>query len=135
MIISKKSFLQKIGLKRGRGRPQNPIRFTNTIPSSLVRKRKKKDIKLTKREKKIALANVEGAGIGYVVGTAVGGIGGMFLGVPAGVLAGNIIGKKIAGKQVGRPLEYRKTKFLDRVLSTRQSRVEYNRQMKRVKKK
>lgn len=131
-----KSFLQKIGFKKSRGRPSSKrkTQIVFDIPSGFKQK-KEKPVTLTKRQKKIALANVEGAGAGFVIGTALGGFGGMVVGVPAGVIAGNIIGKRRAGKRVGRPLKYKQKGILNRLLSTRQERVHYSREMQKKKRK
>ncbi len=127
--MAKQSLLQQLGFKRSRGRPESPLKISMKIPYGLDRKRKSKPVTLTKRQKKVALLNVEGAGVGFVIGTSLGGLGGMIIGVPAGTLAGNILARKRAGKKRGRPLKYKQKGFLNRLTSTRQERVAYNRKM------
>ena len=127
--MAKKSFLQSLGFgKKQRGRPPTPEKIEFNIPMGGLPKRGKykKQIKLTKRQRKIAFANVEGAGAGFVIGTALGGFGGMVVGVPAGVLAGNVIGRVRAGKQRGRKLTFKKKGIINSIFSTRSERVEYN---------
>ena len=138
MAKKKLNIWQKIGVqeKPRRGRPPYPLKIVANIPSSRLTEKssKKKNVKLTQRQKKIGFYNLEGACLGFVVGTALGGVGGMFVGVPVGTLAGNLIGKKVAGKKKGRPLKYRQKSFLEKIISTRQSRVEYNRKMLKLQK-
>jgi len=109
-MAKKKSFLQTMGVfkpkPKPRGRPPTQYRtkIEWKVPSTtLVGKKKKSTFKLTKRKKKIAISNLEGGGIGFVVGGTLGGLGGMMIGFPIGVVAGNIYGKYKAGKPRGRP--------------------------------
>ena len=136
----KLTLLQRLGLqeKPKRGRPEKildtEIMWKGEIPTSLTsqRRMKKNDaIKLTKREKKIAVGNLAGADLGFVIGGALGGLGGMVIGVPIGVMAGNLVGKKVAGKQVGRPLTYKQKGLLNKITSTREERLKYNEKMKK----
>lgn len=48
----------------------------------------------TKKRRTLARYNVEGAGLGFVIGTSLGGFGGMVVGVPVGALAGNILARR-----------------------------------------
>jgi len=89
--------------KRGRP-PEYRYKIVTKISSTgLPHDRVKKPKSLTKRQKKIARFNLEGGGIGFVIGGTVAGLGGMVVGFPVGVIAGNIYGKKKAGKPRGRP--------------------------------
>lgn len=140
MAKKKLTFWQKIGVdeKPRRGRPKTPIKIEWKIPAGGLptgKKRKKKEIKLTKRQRKLGLFNLEGAGLGFAVGTAVGGFGGMIVGVPIGTIAGNLVGKKFMGKPRGRKLTYQKKGVLNKVFSTREERVKYNIKMMKQRKK
>lgn len=127
----KLTFLQKIGVdeKPHRGRPSTyTTKIEWGIPKGIGKKKpKSKEIRLTKRQKKIGLYNIEGAGAGFVIGTTLGGVGGMFLGVPIGAFAGNLIGKKVAGKKRGRPLTFKQKGLMNKIFSTREDRVKFNR--------
>ena len=130
-----KTFFQKLGFgNKPRGRPSTrkvEIVWNRPLQStSLVGRKKKTDFTFTKREKKIAVANLEGAGAGFVLGTALGGFGGMVVGVPLGTLAGNVIGTRMAGKPRGRPMKYvQKQNFFGRMLSTKAERIAYDKKM------
>jgi hypothetical protein len=97
-----------------------------------LKKKKSQQVKLTKRQKKIGLANLEGAGLGFAIGTGLGGFGGMVVGVPLGTLTANVLAKKKYGKKRGRPLKYQ-MKGINRLLSTREQRVKYSRQQARLR--
>lgn len=138
MAKKKLTLLQRLGIdeKPKRGRPSTyETKIVWNIPKGVgKRKAESKEIKLTKRQKRLGVYNLEGAGAGFVIGTAVGGIGGMMLGVPIGTFAGNLIGKKVLGKPRGRKLTYQKKGVMNRIFSTREDRVKFNREMMRMKK-
>jgi hypothetical protein len=76
----------------------------------VVKKRKEKEYPYSKREKKISLLTVGGAGAGFVVGGLTGGLVGMWAGVPIGTFAGNIIARK-SYPQKGRKPYYKPSLF------------------------
>jgi len=133
MAKKKLTFLQRIGIdeKPHRGRPSTyKTKIELGIPKGIGKKKPKSaEIKLTKREKKIGFYNLEGAGAGFVVGTALGGVGGMMIGVPIGTIAGNLIGKKVAGKKRGRAMKFKQKGLMNKIFSTREERVKFNRAM------
>lgn len=103
------------------GRPREyeyKIKWTGAIPSGGLPSsgRKKKPKPLTQRKKKIAVSNLEGGGLGFVVGGTVAGLGGMIVGFPVGVIAGNIYGKK-KFKRRGRQPKYLTNTFGKQVLN------------------
>jgi hypothetical protein len=93
-----KTFLQRLGVGvKSKGRQSKGIKiYTGDLTKigGLVKSRKEKEYPYTKREKKIGLATVGGAGVGFVIGGFTGGLGGILLGVPIGTFAGNIIARK-----------------------------------------
>ena len=102
MVGLKMSLFKK---KRPRGRPpEYEYKITTKISSTGLpnSKRKKKPKPLTKRQRSIGRAVVEGGGLGFVVGGTVAGLGGMVIGFPIGAVAGRIYGSKKAGKKRGR---------------------------------
>ena len=139
MAKKKLTLLQKIGIdeKPKRGRPSTyETKIVFDIPKGVgKRKPKSKEVRLTKRQKRLGVYNLEGAGAGFVVGTALGGVGGMFIGVPIGTFAGNLLGKKVLGKPRGRKLTYKQKGILNKVFSTREERVKFNRAMMKKRKK
>jgi len=90
--------------------------WSGKIPSNFTKRdleaqqRKKKWQETTKREKKLGLYNVLGAGAGFVVGTLTGGLGGMLIGVPIGTYTGFALGELTLGKEKGRKPKYTKSK-------------------------
>jgi hypothetical protein len=60
---------------------------------------KEERYRLTRQQKKIGLANMEGMGAGFVVGSLAGGVLGGLAGAVGGTFAGNIIGKKLYRKK------------------------------------
>lgn len=135
----KLTLLQRVGIseKPRRGRPSTFVtKIEFSIPKGVGKKKpKSKEVRLTKREKKLGLINLEGAGAGFVIGTAVGGIGGMIVGVPIGAIAGNLVGKRVVGKPRGRKLTFQKKGVLNKILSTREQRVKFNREMMKKRRK
>lgn len=132
---------QKIGIqeKPHRGRPpaEHEVRILTTIPTGLtprmVREAKKKAKlqTLTKREKKLAMYNLVGAGLGYSIGGLVGGLGGMVIGVPIGTMTAFAIGEYKLGKPKGRAPKYTKSKsqIWQDFWITREEELEYRKEM------
>lgn len=128
MAKKKLSLLQRIGLhskpKRGRPAKDYDVKiYTGDLRKTggLIKKGKEKRYPYTKREKKIGLSTLEGAGAGFVIGGLAGGLGGIMLGVPIGTFAGNIYSRK-RNKPRGRPS---KVKFSTReqLFSPREERL------------
>ena len=140
LFIGKGSrFLQKIGLKkkvhRGRPQKQERLKILFNIPSHFVKTRKIKKKSLTKRQKKIAFANLSGAGTGFVIGGLTGGLGGILLGVPIGTFTGFTIGRMKAGKPRGRPPKSKrfKSQLLTDLWQTRAEQIKFREKQKRIK--
>lgn len=114
--MKKQTFFQKLGFgKPQRGRPAKERHYKIytgdlTKIGGLVKTRKPKVYPYTKREKKISLATVSGAGAGFVIGGFTGGLGGILLGVPIGTLAGNVFARK-RYPQRGRKVYYKQSLF------------------------
>jgi len=113
--MAKKTFLQSLGFGKTSGRKKEKTHlkiYTGDMLKlgGLVKKRKEKVYPYTKREKKISIATVGGAGAGFVIGGLTGGLVGMMAGVPIGTFAGNIY-SRARYKQKGRKSFYQPSFF------------------------
>jgi len=134
----KKTFWQSIGLAstptRGRKPVEKDIKLyfgdLNKINTQLIRKRTYKTPPYTKREKKVGLATVGGAGVGFVIGGLTFGAMGMLAGVPIGTFAGNIYAQK-KYKPVGRK-PYIKYSGWQTLWTTREERLAKRREIGQI---
>lgn len=116
----KKTFLQKIQKAFAEQDKKKTQFYFGDIRNigGLLKKKKAKEYPYTKREKKVSLLTVGGAGAGFVVGGMVGGLGGILLGVPIGTLAGNIYARETTPTKGRKP--FYQPSLLKRTLNVRE---------------